>query len=262
MQLIARTLRFTLAAALSHGAMSAYAADDFSWMAEDSAPRVDVFLGAANGQEKSSLSKKNTTVETVKPDPRAKQFNDNRLVIVVERPKPITRTAPILASTRATPTRSLDYHFDRYALKYFGSAEYSALFKAQAHVESDMRPRAVSSAGARGIMQIMPATFGEIRRSIKVPNAIFDPHTNIKAGIYYNKKLYDAWSHIPNENDRVRLMLASYNAGLGRVKRALKRAGSPRVYAPVEAYLPAETRRYVQKITRRHPLDDSRLTIR
>lgn len=76
------------------------------------------------------------------------------------------------------------------------------------HQESAFNPRAVSSKGARGLMQLIPATatrFG-------VRN-IYNPEQNIEAGSRYLRFLLDAY-----EGD-VSLALAAYNAGEGSVKR-------------------------------------------
>lgn len=82
------------------------------------------------------------------------------------------------------------------------------LVHAVIEVESGGNPRAVSHAGAAGVMQLMPATaatFGVRNR--------FDPEENIRGGVAYL-----AWLRDRCGGDR-RLILASYNAGHAAVLR-------------------------------------------
>ncbi|MCA0029116.1 lytic transglycosylase domain-containing protein (plasmid) [Mesorhizobium sp. B2-1-1] len=94
------------------------------------------------------------------------------------------------------------------------------------HVESARDPRAVSRKGALGLMQIMPATFAELRLRHQLGRDPYDPRDNILAGTAYLRELYDRYGS-PG-------FLAAYNAGPGRYEASLK--GRP---------LPAETRAYV-----------------
>lgn len=77
--------------------------------------------------------------------------------------------------------------------------------------ESRYRDRAVSHAGARGLMQVMPAT----GRDLGVSNSqhLFDPATNINAGA---KLLAKLWHNLDGNLD---LVLAAYNAGEGAVRK-------------------------------------------
>ena len=64
------------------------------------------------------------------------------------------------------------------------------LIMAQIEVESTFNPRAVSKVGARGLMQIMPATGRQLARELGFTDYdLFDPVTNVKMGIYYMSKL-------------------------------------------------------------------------
>src|SRR5438067_138996 len=78
-----------------------------------------------------------------------------------------------------------DDYFRKYTARYFGDAGDWRVFKAQAIVESGLKPTVVSPVGARGLMQIMPATYGDIRKRNKdAPlRDIDDPESNIAAGI-------------------------------------------------------------------------------
>ena len=98
------------------------------------------------------------------------------------------------------------------------------LVKSVMLVESNFNPRAVSPKGARGLMQLMPAT----ARRYGVSNS-FDPAQNIRAGVAYLSDLLDMF-----EGDVVRA-LAAYNAGEGAVMR----------HGGVPPY--RETREYVRR---------------
>jgi len=81
-----------------------------------------------------------------------------------------------------------------------------ALITAVILAESGGDPQAVSKRGARGLMQLMPAT----ARRYGVSN-VFDPEQNIRAGAQYLADLGERY-----QND-LELMLAAYNAGPGAV---------------------------------------------
>jgi soluble lytic murein transglycosylase-like protein len=77
-----------------------------------------------------------------------------------------------------------------------------ALIKAIIRTESGFNPRAVSRKGAKGLMQLMPAT----AQRMNVSN-IFNPRDNIEGGVRYFKYLLSLF------NNDLRLSLAAYNAG-------------------------------------------------
>ncbi len=103
----------------------------------------------------------------------------------------------------------------------------AALVSALIRAESNYQPRAVSSKGARGLMQLMPATAR--RLSVRKP---FDPASNVKGGVKYLRELVDRFGHRPE------LVLAAYNAGEGAVE----------TYGGVPPY--RETVSYVNRILR------------
>ena len=92
------------------------------------------------------------------------------------------------------------------------------LIVAQIYQESQLNPLAKSSAGARGLMQILPGT----ARSLGV-NDIYNPVENINAGVLYLKTLYDQYKSIEGA-DRLLMALAAYNAGRGHVEDARRLA--------------------------------------
>jgi hypothetical protein len=96
--------------------------------------------------------------------------------------------------------------------------------------ESHFNPRVVSPKGARGLMQLMPGTAA--RFGVRRPH---DPAQNISGGTRYLKELLNRF------NNRVDLVLASYNAGEGAVIRFGHRVPPYR-----------ETRNYVKRISYRY----------
>ena len=96
--------------------------------------------------------------------------------------------------------------------------------------ESAGRIGAVSSAGAMGLMQLMPRTWARQRTRFGLGSDPYDPRDNIMAGTSYLRELYDSYG--------ASSFLAAYNAGPGRYEDWRDR-GRP---------LPAETRAYVAKI--------------
>lgn len=83
----------------------------------------------------------------------------------------------------------------------------ASLVSALIRAESNYEPRAVSRKGARGLMQLMPATAR--RLSVAYP---FDPVSNVRGGVRYLKELLDRFDHRPE------LILAAYNAGENAVE--------------------------------------------
>ncbi len=82
--------------------------------------------------------------------------------------------------------------------------------------ESRFKENARSHVGAMGLMQIMPSTAGEIRREMDIEYISNNPRENITAGIYH---LYKQLKYFPeaNRSNRIKLALAAYNAGVGRI---------------------------------------------
>jgi len=115
-----------------------------------------------------------------------------------------------------------DVYFKKASKRYFSVGLDYRWFKAQAFAESNLNPTAVSPVGAKGIMQIMDPTYKEISNKTNIIGNVFNARWNIMAGIYYDSYLYNQWRAPRPELDRLALMFASYNAGLGNILKAQK----------------------------------------
>ena len=105
----------------------------------------------------------------------------------------------------------------------------AAWIRAILAAESNGDARALSPKGAMGLMQIMPATWSDLRIRHRLGSDPYDPHDSIIAGAAYIRLLYDRYGS-PG-------WIAAYNAGPGRYEASLK--GRP---------LPSETRAYVATV--------------
>ena len=124
----------------------------------------------------------------------------------------------------AGPTVSLKF-YDVIAEAAETHDVHPALIAAVIRAESNFNPKAVSYAGAKGLMQINPPT----QRYLRLKN-VFDPRQNIQAGSRYLRLLLDKF-----EGD-LPMAVAAYNAGPGAVA---KHDGIP----PYK-----ETKAYVKKV--------------
>lgn len=147
------------------------------------------------------------------------------------------------------------------------------LIAAQCYQESGFDPQAVSRAGAKGLMQIMPAT---AERMGTRPEDLFNPTTNCTTAARYLVHLTRQFADVPSASERVRFVLAAYNGGPGHIRDAMaltrKYGGNPYRWADVSIYVrrlsqpeyyrdPAvkygymigsETARYVEDIVHRY----------
>lgn len=110
--------------------------------------------------------------------------------------------------------------------------------------ESGFDPRARSIVGARGLMQIMPATARRFKRRIKATH-LYNPATNLKIGTTYFKKLLNKYDH------NLVYALSAYNAGETRVSRWKdKYFTDDSILKNIENIPFNETRKYVKLIFR------------
>jgi membrane-bound lytic murein transglycosylase F len=111
------------------------------------------------------------------------------------------------------------------------------LLASQAFQESRFKPTAKSWAGATGLLQLMPAT----AREFGVHDAL-DPSDNVQGAVRFLKWLQAYWAkRVPDENERLKFILASYNCGAGHVEDAQrlteKYGGNPQIWEDVSYWL-------------------------
>lgn len=129
-----------------------------------------------------------------------------------------------------------EFHFD-YKKLYAGAYDQlindvcvqhgidPLLVKAIIKAESDFDPMAVSEDGAKGLMQLMPETAGDMGVS-----DVYDPRNNISGGVKYLKRLMGIFKY------DLRLVVAAYNAGENAVLK----------YNSIPPF--KETQEYVRKV--------------
>ena len=110
--------------------------------------------------------------------------------------------------------------------------------------ESYFNPKATSSVGARGLMQLMPATASEIYGSKLLPDDLYKPELNIKIGNAYYSKLRSSLNNLDIS------AIAAYNGGIGSIKRWQTSIIYNDTDEFVEQIPYAETKNYVKKVFR------------
>ncbi len=119
------------------------------------------------------------------------------------------------------------------------------LVYALTRTESGFDRNAVSPAGARGLMQLMPVTANFIARNQGIAGATSDPSANLALGQGYIHYL----GQQPGINENLLAILASYNAGPNAAAdwySALQQGGDPLVF--IETIPNAQTRRFVHQV--------------
>ena len=148
------------------------------------------------------------------------------LVLILCMPITVAPSA-VIAQDRSVPAseqQPIDIHIAE-AARRFGIPQ--PWIRAVMEVESAGDPRAVSHAGAMGLMQIMPGTWAELRAAHRLGDDPFDPRDNILAGAAYMRQMFDRFGS-PG-------FLAAYNAGPARYQE----------HVDTGRALPLETRNYL-----------------
>jgi soluble lytic murein transglycosylase len=170
------------------------------------------------------------------------QFNEPALSLRVAK-RGLQKNLPVYDI--AYPTTSLPpYRGD-------GTPPESALVLGLTRQESEFDPQASSGAGARGLMQLMPATAKLVAHqhglSYSNKNDLFTPSTNMQIGMAHFADLLQSFagSYV--------LAIASYNAGAGRINQWMTQYGDPRASSDdmvdwIERIPFNETRNYVQRV--------------
>ena len=189
-------------------------------------------LVEARFNDRQGISAKSTVVDGSAPRPvipalkRIAIPKQAKPIQVISKPEPVSLPPKPLETSHPTSRiqglESYQRHIDAAAAE---NSLDSALIASVIHAESGGDPRAVSPAGAKGLMQLVDST----AQQYGVTDS-FDPGENIRAGSRFLKHLLDRYKD-------VKLALAAYNAGPGNVDRF---GGIP----PFK-----ETRAYVAKVT-------------
>lgn len=189
--------------------------------------------------------------------------------------------------TYSTPTRSkgtfasatvqlVPDHIDVRARAYRGIVREMAdkyniepeLIMAIIHTESFFNPLAISSKGARGLMQLIPDKGGKeaydfaFQTGRPIPdNALFNPETNIELGTAYLHLLQtNYFGAVKDPQKNMYLTICSYNWGPSAVNRNILQTVDPNtlsseeLYSILSARTPLETRNYLLKVTERMEL--------
>lgn len=154
-------------------------------------------------------------------------------------------------------TKEYDQYFQQFCAIYFSGLVAWPWLKAQGIAESNLRPDAVSPVGARGIMQIMPATAQEIGKHFQLVPNLDHPKTSIMFGAHYLRRMWDIFK-AEQGLERLRFAFGAYNAGAGNIIKAQGKAGRPDNWESVATVLPLvtgpdnarQTTDYVRRIER------------
>jgi len=114
------------------------------------------------------------------------------------------------------------------------------LLNAIMRAESGGNPNATSSAGAMGLMQLMPGTYADLRKNrpdLNLGSNPYDPVDNMKAGTAYIQQMLGMFGNDPEK------ALAAYNWGPGNLQKDIAAHGSR-----WRQYLPRETSQYVARV--------------
>jgi soluble lytic murein transglycosylase len=113
--------------------------------------------------------------------------------------------------------------------------------------ESAFNPRALSTANARGLMQVLPETAARSHRASRMRGAgrrLYDPAYNVRVGCAYLKEMMKTFDNRPE------LALAAYHAGDFRVKDWLGKTSFPDPVMFLESIPIQATRSYVELVLR------------
>ncbi len=145
-------------------------------------------------------------------------------------------------ATNGLPSNSFNFSQNSKATKFNDEISSAAsrfnidpaLIKGIIEAESNFNPNAGSSAGAQGLMQLMPGT----ARGLGISN-VYDPAQNIAGGTQYIAGQLKKYGNIE-------LALAAYNWGPGNVDKAIKKYGKN--WTAIKPFAPKETQAYVGKV--------------
>lgn len=150
-----------------------------------------------------------------------------------------------------------DNSFRKWSAYYLPDVPWYWL-KAQAYIESNLDPNAVSPVGAKGIAQFMDYTWGDMQKILNTTRDQFNVDLSIQAQAIYMKDLRRNWDRYNRNSCQIHnLALASYNAGIGNILNAQKESDNAKLWRDISPHLikvtghhSKETIRYVERFWR------------
>ena len=186
--------------------------------------------------------------------------NDTERALAIEFGQQIGRQDVPVWVSRAARTKGSAFYV-RQAYPTLASAPAGRLWSLTHGItrqESSFDRSAVSQAGARGMMQLMPGTAreqaGKMGYGYDFGRLTRDPAYNVMLGSAYFARLLNTW------DGNVPLAVASYNAGAGNVRKWVRNNGDPRqtdVLRWIERIPFTETKAYVQRVIENSVVYDS-----
>lgn len=142
----------------------------------------------------------------------------------------------------------------------FGVPAPAPVIAGQIQQESAWNPAAISPVGAQGLMQFMPQTsnWSAVAAGFNTVEP-FSAAWSIRAGVWYDRWLWDRITQYWTECDRWQFALSAYNGGLGWVYKRQKLSSDPRSFSTTSVINPGihpanqkENAEYAVRIMRRH----------
>ncbi len=211
-------------------------ASDTAEMLEKLAGGEVDFIAMEMGPEKRWQTRDNTPLLT---QSMAKWWNPNRKKTLPSPNQPGSAVRRKLRPVMRDSSRGIISAYDDLLIKAAESVGWDwRLLAAQCYQESGFDPQAESWMGAKGLMQIMPATAREMGIQ---PGQLTNPSVNIHTGARYLKKLIRSFSDIKDPNERTLFVLAAYNGGALHIRDAMaltrKYGGNDHNWKEVSAYI-------------------------
>ncbi len=126
------------------------------------------------------------------------------------------------ASPMLSPGGGVISSYDALFRKYSMAIAWDwRLLAAQCYQESGFNPRAVSWAGAQGLMQLMPGTAAQFGLA---PGQVMDPEQNVAGAVQLIRVLDRHFSDVADRRERISFILAAYNAGQAHIRDAMNLA--------------------------------------
>lgn len=176
---------------------------------------IDVSLAISFPQRSSWAVRKSSPVLAASLDEWFKENKkSSRYQSIIKRYFEVSKN-PVGASSILSVQQGKISIFDHLFKVYAATIGFDwRLLASIAYQESRFDTTATSWAGARGLMQVMPQTFTGMGENIRDIN---DPEASIRAAAKYLKTMNNSFKSIEDQHERMKFILASYNAGIGHI---------------------------------------------